>query len=134
LKNQEFEMIVVTSQEMAGSARDVSGPGWQSKRMIVREHGMGHSVHETRVLEGAELHLHYKNHFESNYCISGEGEVEHKVTGEVFPIKPGTIYSLNENDPHILRATKGDLLLVCVFTPPLSGNETHKADGSYASE
>ncbi|MFJ3116766.1 ectoine synthase [Pseudomonas protegens] len=127
-------MIVVTSQEIASTSRNVSGPGWQSRRMIVREHGMGHSVHETRITEGSELHLHYKNHFESNYCIEGEGEVQHKITGEVFPIRPGTIYSLNENDPHILRATKGDLLLVCVFTPPLAGNETHNADGSYASE
>ncbi|MCH4543228.1 MULTISPECIES: ectoine synthase [Brucella/Ochrobactrum group] len=126
-------MIVVTSDEIAGTARDASGPGWESRRMIVRDDGMGHSVHETRVKDGAELHLHYKNHFETNYCISGEGEVEHKLTGEVFPIRPGTIYALNENDPHILRATKGDLVLVCVFTPPLAGNEVHREDGSYAS-
>ncbi|KAB2791272.1 ectoine synthase [Brucella anthropi] len=125
-------MIVVTSDEIAGTARDASGPGWESRRMIVRDDGMGHSVHETRVKEGAELHLHYKNHFETNYCFSGEGEVEHKLSGEVFPIRPGTIYALNENDPHILRATKGDLVLVCVFTPPLAGNEVHREDGSYA--
>ena len=124
-------MIVVTSDEIAGTARDASGPGWESRRMIVRDDGMGHSVHETRVKDGAELHLHYKNHFETNYCISGEGE--DKLTGEVFPIRPGTIYALNENDPHILRATKGDLVLVCVFTPPLAGNEVHREDGSYAS-
>ncbi len=53
-------MIVVTSDEIAGTARDASGPGWESRRMIVRDDGMGHSVHETRVKEGAELHLHYK--------------------------------------------------------------------------
>lgn len=125
-------MIVVTSAEVAGTNRDASGPGWESRRMIVSEHGMGHSVHETRVKEGAELHLHYKNHFETNYCMSGIGEVEHKATGEVFPIVPGTIYALNENDAHILRAIKGDLVFVCVFTPPLSGNEVHRKDGSYA--
>ena len=125
-------MIVVSSAEIAGTPRDVSGPGWNSRRMIVREHGMGHSVHETRVKEGAELHLHYKNHFETNYCLAGEGEVEHLETGRVFAIRPGTIYALNENDRHILRATKGDLMLVCVFTPPLAGDEVHQNDGSYA--
>jgi L-ectoine synthase len=125
-------MIVVTSAEIAGTPRDVSGPGWESRRMIVREHGMGHSVHETRVKEGAELHLHYKNHFETNYCLAGEGEVEHVETGRVFAIRAGTIYALNENDRHILRATKGDLMLVCVFTPPLAGDEVHQKDGSYA--
>jgi len=126
-------MIVITSEEVAGTARDVCGPGWQSRRMIVREDGMGHSVHETRIQHGAELHLHYKNHFETNYCMAGEGEVENTLTGEVFPLRPGTIYALNQHDPHIVRATKGDLLLVCVFTPPLAGNETHRADGSYAA-
>lgn len=125
-------MIVVSSADIAGTARDISGPGWQSRRMIVREHGMGHSVHETRVKEGAELHLHYKNHFETNYCVSGEGEVVHRETGETFPIRPGTVYALNDNDPHILRATRGDLVLVCVFTPPLAGDEVHREDGSYA--
>jgi len=125
-------MIVITSDNVAGSERDVSGPGWQSRRMIVRDDGMGHSVHETRVQHGAELHLHYKNHFETNYCVAGEGEVENTLTGEVFALRPGTIYALNQHDPHIVRATQSDLLLVCVFTPPLAGNETHRADGSYA--
>lgn len=126
-------MIVASSLEIAGTAHDVSGSGWESRRLIVREHGMGHSVHETRVKDGAELHLHYKNHFETNYCLSGEGEVVHKDTGEVFPIRPGTVYALNNHDPHILRAKNGDLVLICVFTPPLAGNEVHREDGSYAA-
>lgn len=125
-------MIVVTSDEIAGTDRDASGPGWESRRMIIRDHGMGHSVHETRVKAGSELHLHYKNHFETNYCIKGAGEVENKETGEKFPIAPGTIYALDKNDPHILRAFDEDLVLVCVFTPPLAGNEVHREDGSYA--
>jgi L-ectoine synthase len=31
-----------------------------------------------------------------------------------------------------VRAVKGDLRLVCVFNPPLVGDETHRDDGSYA--
>ena len=68
-------MIIVRSADIANTARHVSGPGWDSKRMIVRDDGMGYSVHETRILEGAESHLHYKHHLETNYCIAGEGEV-----------------------------------------------------------
>ena len=48
--------------------------------------------------------------------------------------RPGTLYALDRNDAHVLRATKGDLRLVCVFNPPLSGNERHREDGSYAPE
>jgi len=38
---------------------------------------------------------------------------------------------LDKNDKHILRATKGDLHLICVFNPPLSGDETHNEEGGY---
>jgi L-ectoine synthase len=125
-------MIVIRSEDVADTLRHASGPGWDSKRMLVQQDGVGFSVHETRVHEGAELHLHYKNHFEANYCTAGEGEVVDVATGEAHPIRPGTLYVLNLHDQHILRATKGDLHLVCVFNPPLGGMETHQPDGSYA--
>ncbi|MBR8653423.1 ectoine synthase [Achromobacter sp. Marseille-Q0513] len=125
-------MIVIHSQDLTDTERHARGPGWESRRMIVKRDGIGYSVHETRVFEGAELHLHYKHHYEANYCMEGEGEVLDVATGERHPIRPGTLYALNLNDQHVLRATKGDLRLVCVFNPPLSGTETHRADGSYA--
>ena len=125
-------MIVIHSQDLTDTERHARGPGWESRRMIVKRDGVGYSVHETRVFEGAELHLHYKHHYEANYCMEGEGEVLDVATGERHAIRPGTLYALNLNDQHVLRAPKGDLRLVCVFNPPLSGTETHRADGSYA--
>lgn len=125
-------MIVIHSQDLTDTERHARGPGWESRRMIVKRDGIGYSVHETRIFEGAELHLHYKHHYEANYCMEGEGEVLDVATGERHAIRPGTLYALNLNDQHVLRATKGDLRLVCVFNPPLSGTETHRADGSYA--
>ena len=124
-------MIVIRSYDVANTARHVSGPGWDSKRMIVKGDGMGYSVHETRVVEGSVQHLHYKNHYETNYCYSGEGEVEDVATGKVYPLRPGTIYALDQHDEHIVRAIKGDLLLICIFNPPVTGTETHNADGGY---
>lgn len=124
-------MIVISADSLRGTPREASGPGWQSTRLIVKGDGMGYSVHETTVTEGAELHLEYKQHFETNYCFAGEGEVEDVATGEVHPITPGTIYALDRHDKHVLRAIKGDLRLVCVFNPPLVGSETHNAEGSY---
>lgn len=124
-------MIVINAQDLTNTERHAQGPGWESKRMIVKQDGIGYSVHETRVREGAELHLHYKHHYEANYCMEGEGEVVDLATGTTHAIKPGILYALDKNDRHILRATKGDLRLVCVFNPPLSGRETHNPDGSY---
>jgi L-ectoine synthase len=124
-------MIVRSLDEIRGTKQDVSGPGWHSRRLIVSADGMGCSLSDTIVAAGSEQRLHYKHHLETNYCIAGEGEVEDLATGQVFPIRPGTVYALDKNDAHVVRATK-ELRLVCVFYPALTGTETHQADGSYA--
>ena len=99
-------MIVRTLDDIRGTERDVSGPGWQSRRLIVRADAMGCSLSDTIVAAGTEQRLHYKHHLETNYCISGEGEVEDLATGQVFPIRPGTVYALDKNDLHVVRATR----------------------------
>lgn len=125
-------MIVITAQDLKGTPRDASGPVWRSARLIVEADGMGYSVHETVVPEGSELHLEYRHHFESNYCFAGEGELVDVASGAIHAVHPGTLYALNKHDRHILRARKGDLKLVCVFNPPLTGDEHHDASGGYA--
>lgn len=127
-------MIVRTLDEVISGPNHASGPGWESRRILLKADGMGFSLHDTLVKEGEELHLEYKHHLEANYCIEGEGEVTEIATGRTWPIRPGTLYALDRNDAHVLRATKGNLRLVCVFNPPLSGTERHQADGSYAPE
>jgi L-ectoine synthase len=126
-------MIVRTLDEIIGTARHVSGEGWESRRILLRTDRMGFSLHDTIVKEGTEQRLHYKHHLEANYCIAGRGEVVDVKTGKTFAIGPGTLYALDQNDEHILRAIGGDLRLVCVFNPALTGQETHQADGSYAA-
>ena len=125
-------MIVRSLQDITGTERDVRGEGWRSRRLILKRDGMGCSVHDTVVLEGTELRMQYKHHFETNYCIEGEGEVEEVATGKVHKLSPGTVYALDQHDAHIVRALKGDLRVVCVFHPALSGAETHDAAGGYA--
>ena len=83
-------MIVRTLDGILGTNRDVRGPGWQSRRLILAADAMGCSVSDTIVAAGTEQRLHYKHHLETNYCISGEGEVEDLATGQVFPDSPGS--------------------------------------------
>ena len=124
-------MIIRDLKDVIGSWRHAKGEGWESRRIVLADDKMGCSLHDTLVKEGAELHLEYKNHLESNYCIEGEGEVVNVATSEVWPIRPGVMYALDKNDRHILRALKGDLRLICTFSPAHSGQETHDADGGY---
>ena len=125
-------MIVRTIDEIAGTERDVSGDGWRSRRLIRRDDGVEHSVHYTEISAGAQLTIWFKHHYETNFCISGEGEVVDEATGQTHAIRPGTIYVLDQHDRHILRAHT-HLVLACTFWPALSGDETHDADGSYAA-
>ncbi|WP_237067058.1 ectoine synthase [Microbulbifer guangxiensis] len=126
-------MIVRNLQEAEKSDRRIVSEGWESTRLLLKNDNMGFSFHITTIYEGANLHLHYQNHLESVYCISGEGEVETIEDGKVYPIQPGTIYILDKHDKHILRAKK-EMKMACVFNPPLHGKEVHNAEGAYELE
>ncbi|MGO1297011.1 MAG: ectoine synthase [Vibrio sp.] len=124
-------MIVRTLQECESSERRVVAETWESTRMLLKDDNMGFSFHITTIYKGTDTHIHYKNHLESVYCISGEGSIE-VVNGETYPIKPGTLYVLDKHDEHYLRANKkADMVMACVFNPPLTGAETHDEDGVY---
>lgn len=125
-------MIVRTLSEIIGTVRDVRAENgnWVSRRLLLKDDGMGFSFHETTIFAGTETPIWYKHHLEAVYCVGGEGEVEDLATGITHPIRDGTLYALNQHDRHKLRAFS-DLRLVCVFNPPLSGREVHDRDGAY---
>ena len=85
------------------------------------------------VAEWQTLELEYKTHIETNYCITDEGSVTNVLTRDLFLSSTGTVYVLDNHELDILCATKGYPQLVSVFNPALSGEETHDADGSYAT-
>lgn len=125
-------MIVRTLSEIVCTVRDVRAENgnWVSRRLLLKDDGMGFSFHETTIFAGTETPIWYKHHLEAVYCVGGEGEVEDLATGITHPIRDGTLYALNQHDRHKLRAFS-DLRLVCVFNPPLSGREVHDRDGAY---
>lgn len=125
-------MIVRNLQDAEKSARRIVSPdgNWESTRLLLASDGMGFSFHITTIYAGADFRMHYQNHVEAVYCISGEGEVETEADGKKYPVRPGTLYNLDQHDKHTLRAFT-ELKLVCVFNPPLHGTETHNAEGAY---
>ena len=123
-------MLIKRLADIRSSERNVKHEGWESSRLLLASDGMGFSFHITIIYAGTTTSMHYKNHFESVYCIRGEGEIEELASGAIHPIRPGTMYALNLHDKHILRAHT-ELELACVFNPPLHGTETHDASGAY---
>ena len=127
-------MIVRKLKDTLGTELEVGGQqlGWTSRRLLLKGDGMGYSVHDTVIHEGAELEMHYANHLEAVYLIEGKGEIEDLATGETHSLEKDTIYALNNHDRHMLRANKGThMRMVCVFNPPVSGSEVHDETGAY---
>lgn len=123
-------MIVRQLEDILGTDRDVRGPTFHSRRLLLNKDGMGFSLHDTVLRAGTETYIWYANHVEAVYCVDGEGEIELVDTGEVFQIRPGTMYALDGHEKHHLRANS-DLRVVCVFNPALTGNELHDEHGTY---
>lgn len=125
-------MIVRTLKQIIGSEREVKADNgnWVSRRFVLNDDAAGFSFHETIIYAGTETHIWYKHHIEAVYCVGGEGEIEDLKTGEIHPISDGTMYLLNDNDEHLLRAKK-DMRMICTFNPPITGREMHDEDGVY---
>ncbi len=126
-------MIVRNLHSANQTERRVVSEGWESTRLLLSNDNMGFSFHITIIYAGADLQMHYQNHLESVYCISGEGEVENLTDGKIYPVSPGVIYILDQHDRHRLRA-KTEMKMACVFNPPLHGKEVHDASGAYPLE
>lgn len=124
-------MIVRDLAEARETQRLVKSEGWDSTRLLLKADNVGFSFHITRLYAGTENHFHYKNHFECVYVISGEGTIEDKGTGEVHDLFPGKMYVLDKHDQHCVRPTT-ELVVACVFNPPVTGREVHDETGAYA--
>lgn len=125
-------MIVRKLKDILGTDADVDTEAWTSRRLLLKKDGMGYSVHDTIIKQGAELKMWYKNHLEAVYLTEGAGEIEDLNTGEIHALEKDTIYALNNHDQHILRANRGThMRMVCVFNPPITGGEVHDEDGAY---
>lgn len=96
-----------------------------SRRFLLKSDGVGYTLTDTLVRAGTRSLLHYPEHLEACYCIAGSGWVSDS-RGRSHRIEPGTLYALDQHDPHALEADLDeDMRLVCVFAPALDGHERH---------
>lgn len=126
-------MIIRTLEDVEKTENFVDFGNGTSHRMLTQADGMGFTLCHTIVKAGSVSHLEYRHHLEACYCIAGKGHVE-TADGTRHAIEPGTIYALDQNDRHYLRAEEGaDMVLVSVFNPPLTGTENHALSEDGAS-
>lgn len=120
------------------TADDVEAIRWGngiSRRLLTASDNMGFTVAHTIVFAGSESYLQYRRHLEACYSIAGSGKVYTADRRLAWSIVPGTLYALDEHDPHILVADeRADLHLISVFRPALIGHERHTLSTSHFSE
>lgn len=123
-------MIIRSLDKARDTERHVHAATWDSVRLLLAGDRMGFSFHITTIKPGTATTMHYRNHLEAVYCISGSGQIESLDDGSVNSISPGTLYALDRHDRHVLRAST-ELVLACVFNPPVEGREVHDESGAY---
>lgn len=125
-------MKVIKTNELPAE-RKVEFHAGVSNRFLLKSDGAGYTVTKTVITPDAgKVFQHYKNHHETCYCVSGRAILTNSLTGDEYEILPDTTYILDKNDPHYFEALE-ETVLICTFNPPLCGDETHQADGSYAA-
>ncbi len=117
-------MYIRTLNEIIGTERDVAWGNGRSRRLLIESDGMGFALLDTIIKAGTDLEIQYKNHLESVYCIEGRGSITDVAKDKVYDIEPGVMYVLDNHDAHRLRATE-DIRVICVFNPPIKGDEKH---------
>lgn len=123
-------MIIHALTDVIGTEREVTGPDWASRRLVLAVDGAGFSVNDTVVRAGAEIEMWYANHVEAVYVLEGRGEVTDHETGAVHRLEPGVLYLVDAHQRHTLR-THTEFRAVCVFDPPLTGREVHDERGAF---
>ena len=123
-------MIVRSLSELIGTERETRGKTWDSRRFLLKEDGMGFSLHDTIIHADTTTEMHYQNHLEAVYCIEGAGTLKDLTNDQEYEISAGTMYALSGNEKHVLIARQ-QMRMVCVFNPPVVGPETHDQNGVY---
>ena len=115
----------------AGREKVVAGGSARTLRMLLAEDGIVVTICDVNLVAGNRNELWYKNHWEANFILEGQGDVSDLTTGERWPLEPGTMYCVGPDDRHGMHAVS-DLHLLSVFCPALEGDEMHDADGALA--
>ena len=127
-------MFVRRIGDFKGSDKEMiltkDGRGVRSVRILTRDDGCGFSISDVHITGDWTMNLHYKNHVEANFIVSGHAKVEDLTRNKSWELGPGMLYMVGPKDRHRL-STEGDVYLISVFNPAITGTERHDADGSF---
>ncbi len=127
-------MLVRKLDDLLGSDKEMrltdGGRALRSVRILTREDGCGFSISDVQITGGWSWDLHYKNHVEMNFIVAGRLKITDLARDRSWELTPGMLYVVGPKDRHRLAA-EGDVHLVSIFNPAITGTERHDADGAF---
>jgi L-ectoine synthase len=115
-------MRIIRKAEMQGSARHVRNDVYETTRLLLAADDAGASVTDILLQPGIEAEYGYADRTEIAYCIEGEATLV-DPDGQTHAIAPGTMWVARPGERFRFEAAV-PTRLICVFTPPLAGDET----------
>lgn len=124
--------MIVRHLDTLADDRRKDGGTWLSRRLLLHRDGQPFGLHDTIIRAGTSTVIHYKHHLEAVYCVAGRGRLVETESGAEHRISDGMLYVLDGHEHHTLTADDDtDMRMICVFDPPLEGDEIHGPDGAY---
>ena len=115
-------MRVIRKDELNGSSRRIQNDNYTTTRFLLASDQAGVSLTDIVLMPGIREAYGYAALTESAYCLEGEATVT-EAAGKREAITPGTMWVAEPGETFrfvAIRPTR----LICVFTPPLEGDET----------
>ena len=122
--------LVVDLEDILKDERNVNWGRGYSRRFLSKRNGFGVSLHNTIANPGYTNPLCYQHHIEGVYVVRGELTYKWKdekgeQRSQYYKDGEGTVVLLDKHDAHELVTADCESEALCVFYPPLVGNETH---------
>ena len=119
-------MFFRDSRELVGTAHDVTHPNYRTMRLLLRSDPAPVSVTDIVLVPGIEDIYGYDDRTEIAYCIEGRATVRDLNGGSEREIEPGVLWVAPPGSRFSFVAHE-PTRLICVFDPPLEGDETGTA-------
>ena len=128
----QSKFLVQKQEHLAGSDRDVDWQHGRSRRHLLASDGFNLTLTSTLCFPNFVSPMTYRNNYEMALYLRGDvtytwnnGENSHQFKQESCEEGAGCVFLMNNNDAHEVHTRDMECECLCVFSPPLTGTETH---------
>ncbi len=114
---------IIRKEQIVGTTRHIRNETYETYRFLLDSDQADVTMTDILLFPDIEETYGYEKHIEIAYCIEGNAELVDLSNDQTYPITPGTLWVARRGDKFRFRASV-PTRLICVFSPPFSGQET----------